>query len=412
MMSVFARAVLSVLVVATMAPGVAPAAEHTSVLFILDASGSMWGRIDGTEKITVAKGTLIQLVGELGDDTAIGLMAYGHRREGDCDDIEFLVPIGAGQREALESRVQALNPRGKTPIIRSLRRASETIGEASGDVAVVLLSDGIENCDDDPCGGVTALIESGVPLRLFVVGFGVGDDEAAQLACLAEAGNGTYATAASAEELLQALVRVAEQLGEPEEDVAGTLIVTASGSSQYTVYDAAAEQRVDSARTNTEMSLAPGFYVVQLGRSRQLVQIRAGEETRLGAGSVVVNGLGEGLYSVFDVTGEHKVDFTRTNRPIDVLEGAYMVTLSNTRRVVTVVAGETTEVVAASLAVTGESGALYGIHDPTGETKYEFTRVGKAIEVLPGFYSVRVGDRWIRDIELVDGQRLEIPEAP
>jgi hypothetical protein len=56
MMSVFARAVLSVLVVATMAPGVAPAAEHTSVLFILDASGSMWGRIDGTEKITVAKG--------------------------------------------------------------------------------------------------------------------------------------------------------------------------------------------------------------------------------------------------------------------------------------------------------------------------------------------------------------------
>jgi hypothetical protein len=80
--------------------------------------------------------------------------------------------------------------------------------------------------------------------------------------------------------------------------------------------------------------------------------------------------------------------------------------------VVTVVAGETTEVVAASLAVTGESGALYGIHDPTGETKYEFTRVGKAIEVLPGFYSVRVGDRWIRDIELVDGQRLEIPEAP
>jgi hypothetical protein len=227
-----------------------------------------------------------------------------------------------------------------------------------------------------------------------VVGFGVGDDEAAQLACLAEAGNGTYATAASAEELLQALVRVAEQLGEPEEDVAGTLIVTASGSSQYTVYDAAAEQRVDSARTNTEMSLAPGFYVVQLGRSRQLVQIRAGEETRLGAGSVVVNGLGEGLYSVFDVTGEHKVDFTRTNRPIDVLEGAYMVTLSNTRRVVTVVAGETTEVVAASLAVTGESGALYGIHDPRARPSTSSPR-RQGHRGPAGFYSVRVGDRWI-----------------
>ncbi|MCD4750414.1 MAG: VWA domain-containing protein [Thermoanaerobaculales bacterium] len=387
-----------------------PGENSTPVLFVLDASGSMWGRVGSVEKIVVAKGTLIELLGNLRPEDRVGLIAYGHRREGDCDDIELLAPIQAGRSAKLAEHVQSLNPKGKTPIVRALRLAAEQVQAMSDEVAVVLLSDGRETCDEAPCEFVATLKKQGVRLRLYVIGFDVGEEEKAQLSCLAEAGGGAYYSAETAGELQQALQQVTERLEETVASETGTLVVTAGGTDLYRVFDASGAETIDSARTNSAVELAAGFYKVKLGRSSQLVRVRQGEETRLGAGTLVVSGLGKSLYSVFDVTGEEKVDFTRTNRPMDLLEGSYLVELEGTRRVVIVAAGKTTTVKAAGVVVNGDSGALYGVYDPTGETKYQFTRVGRPIEVLPGFYSIKVGKRWIRDIELEDGEHLEFEE--
>ena len=68
-------------------------ASAPNVVFILDASGSMWGQIEGENKIVIARRVLRELVGELPGDAEVGLVAYGHRREGDCEDIETLVPL-------------------------------------------------------------------------------------------------------------------------------------------------------------------------------------------------------------------------------------------------------------------------------------------------------------------------------
>lgn len=62
------------------------------------------------------------------------------------------------------------------------------------------------------------------------------------------------------------------------------------------------------------------------------------------------------------------------------------------------------------MVVTGKSDSLYELYDPTGKNKYEFTRIGRSIEILPGFYSIKVGSHWIRDIELSDDQQLELAE--
>ncbi len=380
------------------------------VLFVVDASGSMWGRVGSVEKIVVAKGTLVEMLGSMAEEDWVGLIAYGHRREGDCDDIELLAPIQAGQLIDIVEGVQKLNPKGKTPIVRSLRLAAEQVETLSEDVAVVLLSDGEENCDAAPCDFVRSLVDQGVRLKLFVIGFDVTTDQREQLTCLAEAGRGAYFSAETAAGLQHALQKVTQQLAQTEDSTTGSLMVTASGNDIYTVFDATGDQRLESARTNTAVDLLPGFYRVTLGASSQLAKVRPGQQTIIGAGSLVVTGLGKDLYSVFDVTGEKKVDFTRTNRPMDLLEGSYLVELAGTRRITRVTAGETTSIKAASVVVKGSSDSLYELYDPTGENKYEFTRVGRSIEILPGFYSIKVGSHWIRDIDLTDGQQLALEE--
>lgn len=63
-------------------PGNGLSSEGSDLLFVLDGSGSMWGQVDGVAKITTAKQALTGLIGDLPAQTNVGLMAYGHRREG------------------------------------------------------------------------------------------------------------------------------------------------------------------------------------------------------------------------------------------------------------------------------------------------------------------------------------------
>ena len=87
----------------------------TNLMLIFDASGSMRGHIDGKAKITIAKEAMGMIVKDLPADINIGLVAYGHRRKGDCDDVETLTPLGPLDAEAFLSKVDSLNPKGKTP---------------------------------------------------------------------------------------------------------------------------------------------------------------------------------------------------------------------------------------------------------------------------------------------------------
>ena len=64
-----------------------------SAVIVFDASGSMWGQIKGKTKIKIAREVMGTLVKDWNEDIELGLMAYGHRKKGDCNDIEMLQPI-------------------------------------------------------------------------------------------------------------------------------------------------------------------------------------------------------------------------------------------------------------------------------------------------------------------------------
>ena len=68
-----------------------PLIAQDSTMLVLDAAGSMWGQIEGTAKITITQDTIGTLLNDLDTGRELGLMAYGHRRKGDCVEIEVLV---------------------------------------------------------------------------------------------------------------------------------------------------------------------------------------------------------------------------------------------------------------------------------------------------------------------------------
>ncbi len=188
---------------------VGPAVDHaTDLILILDASGSMWGQIQGEAKIDIARKTLKKLVTDLEAGTTLGMVAYGHRHEGDCTDIETVIPIGPIDKAKVSETIDRLSPKGKTPITASILAALDSIKSRDRAATVILVSDGIETCGGDPCATVTAAKKQGVELVMHVVGFDVDKAAASQLECTAKAGGGMYFDAHDAGELASALERV------------------------------------------------------------------------------------------------------------------------------------------------------------------------------------------------------------
>jgi Ca-activated chloride channel family protein len=181
-----------------------------NLMFILDASGSMWGQVEGTAKIAIAKKVLTGLIRELPDDSVVGLVVYGHRRKGDCNDVEELIALGPLDKEKMAAQIQALSPKGKTPISRSVRLTADRIKHLEDETTIILVSDGKETCDPDPCGLVKELKAAGIKFIMHVIGFDVTEEEREQLECMARAGGGKYYTAGNAGEFLAAAREVVE----------------------------------------------------------------------------------------------------------------------------------------------------------------------------------------------------------
>ena len=186
--------------------------DGTNVIMVLDASGSMWGQIDGVPKIQIARDVIGNLL--KGWDTSInlGLIAYGHRSKGDCGDIETLVPVGPIEAGAFMEKVNNLNPKGKTPLSAAVKQAAEALKYTEEKATVILISDGLETCDADPCALATKLEADGIDFTTHVVGFDITQEESDKLACLAENTGGRFLRASNADELTSALAETVETM--------------------------------------------------------------------------------------------------------------------------------------------------------------------------------------------------------
>ena len=164
---------------------------------MLDGSGSMWGLFEKEQKIDVAKRLLTHLVDSLAGlpDVEIALRAYGHtspKVKQDCKDTKLEVPFAPNNRDQIIAKLKEIKPKGTTPIAYSLSVAANDFPRSNNvRNIIVLITDGIEECDGDPCAVSLGLQKRGIMLKPFIIGLGINEDLVSQLDC---AGNFFNAT--------------------------------------------------------------------------------------------------------------------------------------------------------------------------------------------------------------------------
>jgi Ca-activated chloride channel family protein len=155
--------------------------EKTRILFVLDASGSMeafWG--GNQSRMDVAKGILTRLIDSLkiNPKLELALRVYGHRftrQANNCEDSRLEVPFGLKNHNTIINKIKEIKPKGVTPISYSILQAALDFPTGAGGYRniLILITDGIESCNADPCAVSLELQRKGVFLRPFVIGLGV-----------------------------------------------------------------------------------------------------------------------------------------------------------------------------------------------------------------------------------------------
>jgi Ca-activated chloride channel homolog len=303
----------------------APAHAADKTIIVFDASGSMWAQIDGKARIEIAKATVRDVLGALPGENELGLMAYGHREKGSCTDIELLVPPAAGTAQAIIAAADAINPKGKTPLSEAVKRAAQELKFTEEKATVILVTDGLETCNADPCALGNELEKAGVDFTAHVVGFGLTEAEGKQVACLAENTGGKYFQASDAKSLGEALKTTvmkapepapepapapAPVAAEPEFNFTPDVIMAEGGASlgdhagnRWDLHKANAEggegEYITTSYDRYKASLEPGDYYVKasmgLASTGQKVTIKAGETASplfvLNAGTIKIRPL-------------------------------------------------------------------------------------------------------------------------
>lgn len=190
-------------------------------IIVLDASGSMWGQIEGKAKIDIAREVIKELLKDWDSQVLLGITAYGHRKKGDCHDIESIYPVSKANAENILAKVNAITPKGMTPLSQAVKVAAEELKFTEKKATVILLSDGKETCNMDPCELGKELEKKGVDFTAHVIGFDVKKEEQAGLKCLAENTGGLFLSAKNSAELKRALSEASRIVAEKPPEVKG-----------------------------------------------------------------------------------------------------------------------------------------------------------------------------------------------
>ncbi|MDF2438623.1 MAG: Mg-chelatase subunit ChlD [Bacteroidota bacterium] len=157
----------------------------TRIEFVFDASFSMFGQWQSGMKMDIAKKMLTEFLDSLKNvkNLEIAFRPYGHqvplRPERSCTDTKLEVPFGPDIKTnitAIKNKLRMIVPKGTTPIAYTLEQCGGDFPVASNPGIrniIILITDGLEECDGDPCAVSLALQKKGIILKPFVIGIGL-----------------------------------------------------------------------------------------------------------------------------------------------------------------------------------------------------------------------------------------------
>jgi Ca-activated chloride channel family protein len=229
----------------------------------------MKGTIQGRAKMNIANRALVDLCKKLAEKEGLGLAVrvYGHqsdKQKKDCKDSKLELGFERPNLAKIKNLLDRIKPKGYTPLAYSLAQAPGDFANLKkGKRTIVLITDGLETCEGNPCQVAQELARGGMEIKLHVVGFGLKNKEMKQLKCLVKPSGGMILPAQNASELAQALDLVVKESLEPN------LVITVQNSKgeprlcHIAVYKNNESKNLELRQGPTaRFSLSPGVYDV------------------------------------------------------------------------------------------------------------------------------------------------------
>jgi Ca-activated chloride channel family protein len=172
----------------------------TRILFIFDASQSMIGQWNSGVKMDIAKKMFSHLLDSLNniENLELGLRVYGHQKPyppGDCNDTRLEIPFGKFNVSRIKSKMETIQPNGTTPIANALKEAANDFKYCNNcRNLIILITDGLEMCEGDPCAVSLDLQKKGIVIKPFIIGVGLDESAKSAFECV-----GKYYDAATEE---------------------------------------------------------------------------------------------------------------------------------------------------------------------------------------------------------------------
>ncbi len=156
----------------------------TRILFVFDGSQSMYARWESGQKIDIARKLMTKMLDSLQSldsrSFQLALRVYGHQKPvppQDCNDTRLEVAFGYNNISKIKRVLRSISPKGTTPIARSLSRAATDFPDCDNcRNIIILITDGVEACDEDPCAASRELQKKGIALKPFVIGIGLDEN--------------------------------------------------------------------------------------------------------------------------------------------------------------------------------------------------------------------------------------------
>ena len=412
---------LAAILLATISPKSTQASERSTAL-IIDASGSMKAKLaNGQTRIDAAKDALETLVNGLPDDQRLSLWAYGHQsptKKRNCRDTQQLTaftPIGESRADVVKM-ARDLDPQGYTPITLVLEQAAGSLKPetAASSRVVILVSDGKETCEGDPCAVVRALTRADAGLVVHTIGFAVDVAARYQLQCIARVGRGKYFEADDTPKLaeqMSAAVKTAA-IAIPAEVKAkkrspGTLRLSNPSASQHEVIS------VDTGETITKLSsvvssveLPAGFYNVKFGNQLwRSIEVKDGEATGIETAIVELPAASYKRHEIRDwETGEVVGELSSSHKSMNLLPSSYTLSFGNLTVPFTLEPGKRTIIEAVSVGFKGLPVNYRKIYDEAGNEVAEISSSGSSVTLPPGRYVLDLIDTKV-PFELKTGEQ-------
>jgi Mg-chelatase subunit ChlD len=182
-------------------------------VIVLDASASMRDEAEkGISKWDSAKKAAADLIRSIPNSRRLAFIVYGNDITKRCKSIELIRPLESiddSGKSALIKRIDTISPAADTPIGAALNLARSLVANSNMLTKVILITDGLESCKGDPEGEASQLaalthMQGGVD----VIGYGLKQDEIAQVEKIARSGRGKFYNAGNVGTLRESVAAV------------------------------------------------------------------------------------------------------------------------------------------------------------------------------------------------------------